>query len=397
MRLTLAICAGLLSAATNAPVLSAQRAATAADTVRLQVLWKVSSEEARDGEDFGILSGVVVDPSGNVYVADASAASIRVFDAKGQPLRSIGRKGKGPGEFTSPAGLGISTDGKLYVRDQTRYSRFRTDPSTKRLTLYDATIQRPALSDWTSTLPVKFKDTTTLYEPNLASFTRPPKNSGRYYRFTTGGKIVDTIVVPLFPTSPPPIAGWWVSKGSGRMAPGLNYPPFAAIPVWDLTSAGTLVSGNGDQYLLTERDESGKVLHTYQRSAAAEKIPARERADSLAALKKRLDTLPVPISRLEGVPPSVIRLELPQTFPFYCAVYSAADGKVWVRRWVRGSEKRTVFDVFEREGKFLTTVVLPISISTTVHPVLQLDRIVAVVVDAETGENMVYSFGRSNR
>lgn len=388
--------AALLICFSASPSLCAQaKTAAALDTIRMQVQWKISSQESRTGEELGVLSSVAIDSLGTVYVADFSAAAIRVFSAKGEAMRSVGRKGEGPGEFNSPAGLGIGPDGMLYVRDLVRYTRFRRDPVTKRLTAYDATIPRQAMSDWTTKSPVKFANASTFFDPNFASFSRPPKFSGRYYRYSTAGKLVDSIMVPLFANSPAPMASWRVSAGSGRLAPGLNHVPFAAIPVWDLTSAGTLLSGNGDEYLLAERDAAGNVLNSYRRSVSAQQISARERADSTAALKRRIDTLPVPVSRLEGVPPNVIKLDLPRVFPFYSAVFSASDGKVWVRRWVNGGDKRTVFDVFERDGKFLSTVALPVVISSEVQPVLRLDRIVAVVVDPDTGENMVYAFTAS--
>ena len=204
-------------------------------------------------------------------------------------------------------------------------------------------------------------------------------------------------MVPLFPNSPAPVAVLRTSASGGRMIYGLNHVPFAALPVWDLTSAGTIIALTGDRYVITERDASGTVLHSYNRNVNVNRIPARERADSVTALKRRIDSLPVPIGRVEGVPPSVARLELPQTFPFYSAVFGAHDGKVWVRRWVPGSDARTIFDVFAREGQFIATVALPAVISPDVHPVQTVDRIVSVVIEAETGENMVYAFVASAR
>jgi len=371
------------------------RAAT--DTVRLHVAWKVSSVESRPGEEMGIISSIAEDAAGNVYVADLSAAVVRVYGANSQSFPTIGRKGAGPGEFTAPAGLGIGPDGMLYVRDQSRYTRFRMNVTTKRLTTYDGNIQRSAMNDWTSKVPVRFGRANTLYEPNFSMFTRPPKFSGRYYRYSARGELQDSVMVPLFPNSPAPVAVLRTSASGGRMIYGLNHVPFAALPVWDLTSAGTLISGTGDRYVLTECDASGTVLHSYNRNVTVDRIPARERADSVAALRRRIDSLPVPIGRVEGVPSTVARLELPQAFPFYSAVYSAVDGKVWVRRWTSGNTARTIFDVFAREGPFIATVTLPAVISSDVHPVLTLDRVVAVVVDAETGENMVYSFAAGAR
>jgi hypothetical protein len=48
---------------------------------------------------FGRISEVEVGPDGNVYVLDRGEAGVRVFTPEGEPLRSIGRRGEGPGEF----------------------------------------------------------------------------------------------------------------------------------------------------------------------------------------------------------------------------------------------------------------------------------------------------------
>jgi hypothetical protein len=49
---------------------------------------------------FGHVRSVVMDGDGNVYIADDQASEIRVFGPDGTHLRTIGRPGGGPGEFT---------------------------------------------------------------------------------------------------------------------------------------------------------------------------------------------------------------------------------------------------------------------------------------------------------
>lgn len=365
------------------------------DTVRMTVAWKYSGDEAREGEELGIVGGIAVDAAGNAYVSDFSMSNIRVFGSNGQMFPPIGRKGQGPGEFISPTGMGVGGDGFLYVRDQSRYTRFRANESTKRLTVYESVFRRPTMGDWMSKRPVRFGGANTVYEPSFSRYSRPPKVTGHYFRYSTGGEKIDSITVPLFANSPPPLAVLWSNANSGRMIQGLNQVAFAARPVWDVTPAGTVISGMGDSYLLTERNAAGQVLRTFQRTVPVERIPARERADSLAALKRRIDSLSVPIEKLENVSPQVIRRELPETFPFYSAVYTTSGGSVWVRRWLPGSDKRTVFDVFAREGTLLRTVTLPVVISFEVYPVLTMNRIVAIVVDTDTGENILYSFSQA--
>jgi DNA-binding beta-propeller fold protein YncE len=53
---------------------------------------------------------------GLLYVADTQAHQIKVFDATGRLLRSIGQRGEGPGEFNFPTYLSLAGD-RLIVSD----------------------------------------------------------------------------------------------------------------------------------------------------------------------------------------------------------------------------------------------------------------------------------------
>ncbi len=50
------------------------------------------------------------DSKGNVYLADIIKSRVMVFDSKGKYLKDIGRRGKGPGEFTSLNSIAITND-----------------------------------------------------------------------------------------------------------------------------------------------------------------------------------------------------------------------------------------------------------------------------------------------
>jgi len=59
----------------------------------------------------------IVDGQGNIYIQDDSDMAIKVFDAQGNYLRAIGRKGSGPGEFGRIADMAFLPDGRLLVTD----------------------------------------------------------------------------------------------------------------------------------------------------------------------------------------------------------------------------------------------------------------------------------------
>jgi hypothetical protein len=61
---------------------------------------------------------MAVDKQGNIYVVDEGNTRIQVFDNDGQYLRTIGRRGQGPGEFRSPQDVFVDDqNGEIFVPD----------------------------------------------------------------------------------------------------------------------------------------------------------------------------------------------------------------------------------------------------------------------------------------
>jgi hypothetical protein len=75
-------------------------------------------QEAGDPEYlFSGIGGMAVDRQGHIYAIDSREAAVRVFDKEGRYLRTIGRKGQGPGETHYPVFLQITARGELAVYD----------------------------------------------------------------------------------------------------------------------------------------------------------------------------------------------------------------------------------------------------------------------------------------
>jgi hypothetical protein len=84
-------------------------------TVDLMELWRLGGETDNEDEFFGIIARVATDAKNNVYVLDAQLSEIKVYDADGQLLRTMGREGEGPGEFRRASDMFFMPDGKLGV------------------------------------------------------------------------------------------------------------------------------------------------------------------------------------------------------------------------------------------------------------------------------------------
>lgn len=98
--------------------------------VELKLLRKIGDvDTADDNFAFANPGDIVEDKAGNIYIADAGQYRIQKFDRDGKFLASYGRKGQGPGEFSSIRSLSIDSDDRLHALDdsQRRIQVFRTD------------------------------------------------------------------------------------------------------------------------------------------------------------------------------------------------------------------------------------------------------------------------------
>lgn len=66
---------------------------------------------------FGDVRGIRTDGSGRIYVADVIAMKVRVFSPAGEHLRSLGGRGRKPGEFRDITCFDVGHDGSVLVLD----------------------------------------------------------------------------------------------------------------------------------------------------------------------------------------------------------------------------------------------------------------------------------------
>ncbi len=66
---------------------------------------------------FGGVLPMGFDAAGNLHVLDPDASRVVVVDRRGELVRTVGRRGEGPGEFIRPIELGVWRDGRFVVMD----------------------------------------------------------------------------------------------------------------------------------------------------------------------------------------------------------------------------------------------------------------------------------------
>ena len=100
--------------------------------IKLDFVWKLGELE-EDDENYQFFNAfdASMDKDGNTYVMDSGNHRIQVFDPAGNYLKTIGRKGQGPGEFQVLYSMDINDDGHLYIYDRGKRSMERFDPEGK--------------------------------------------------------------------------------------------------------------------------------------------------------------------------------------------------------------------------------------------------------------------------
>ena len=99
---------------------------TATCTVSDEPILVIGDNEEDEYQIFSSIRGTGRLSDGSIAVADRTSAEIRIFDEAGQHLRSMGRDGRGPGEFQNPFILWVAKGDTIWVGDYRpwRYNLF---------------------------------------------------------------------------------------------------------------------------------------------------------------------------------------------------------------------------------------------------------------------------------
>jgi hypothetical protein len=81
------------------------------ETWQLEEVWRAGGDD--DEVFFGIITKVLTDDEGNVYMLDSQLSEVKVFSPDGEFLRTLSRQGTGPGEIQGATDMLLTADGNL--------------------------------------------------------------------------------------------------------------------------------------------------------------------------------------------------------------------------------------------------------------------------------------------
>jgi len=77
----------------------------------------IGEAEGKEEYMFSQVRDIAVDTAGNIYVLDNKESNVKKFSSNGKFLKSIGKKGQGPGEMQQPSSCSISPRNEILIND----------------------------------------------------------------------------------------------------------------------------------------------------------------------------------------------------------------------------------------------------------------------------------------
>jgi len=329
--------------------------------------WEAVPELHLGGEEEGPLSfsdirSLAVDAEGRIYLLEAKEQEVRVFGPDGMLLRTIGRKGQGPGEFEQANGVALTPDGAVWV-----YS-----PATRRLLQFTGAgefirTHLPPANSYGWMWLGAMDSVGRLYD--IQSMRIDTSRVQRLVRTDLRTASSDTLPLPECPITGP---GFY-SFPQGSMA-----IPFGSARLLQVDSRGTIWCGDTrDLRLYGYRPGETEPARRLTASLAPAPVTVAERDTALAQIerfKKQAGEADLDYSLIGA------------TKPIVEGVSTDDIGRAWVRARTAAGFQLIVFNV---EGRAVGRVPLPREPLRYGPLVVRGDRVYFVAVDADDVPSVV--------
>jgi hypothetical protein len=287
----------------------------------------IGKAEGQEEYMFGYIPGLAVDDNGDIYVADVQAMQIRVFDQDGKFLRTIGRKGQGPGEFTGIQSIQITPNKELMLYDNVQHRLVYFSLAGQFIRSKHFSVSVGTMGRLNPHSPL-YCDSRENYYIVTGIMEFPKASKAHQEILKIGGDLKFMTLVRTADHDP--------------MGP---FNVFGIAELYcQLMAKDYVLAGSSKDYELQIFDPQGKVIKKISR-----------------------DYDPVPVSEVEKNEErkkrnSVTRWEFPRDhFPMS---FLAADeeGRIFVRTWEKPAKGTGYFfDVYDPEGKYITRIPLSFS------------------------------------
>ena len=301
------------------------------------------------------MAALAEDAQGRILVLDNQARELRIFDAQGTHLRTVGGRGGGPGEFQTPVGLALAPDGRIWI----------VDSGNGRYSVLDA--EAEFVTSWPRALgfmawpwPTGFDD-----RGRLLDVAGPDE----LVEVAADGALLDRFALPTAE-----VESVRARNAQGNMVLSA-VAPFRPRLQWRFDPRGYLWSAMGHEMRFVQQTLEGDTVRIIRR--AHDPVPvSRIEADSAEAfLREMVATSAGEGATIEG------DLSSPAVKPAFVTFHLDDEGRVWVEPSRARGEPRTV-EVFDTDGSFLGSIAVDQGLGLlTVRPFWREGAMTALVTD----------------
>ena len=309
---------------------------------------------SRDGSDpnltFGDIRGIQAASDGTIYVLDAQAVEVRVFDPGGRYLRTIARRGEGPGEIMEANGILLSGDTLLWMHDVEHWAIIGVDPNGAEMRRFAKPVFGFAYF-WPGTFDRRGRYWSSTFQGrNTFVFAGEPPvegvntstSQGHYKSYDPSSGAVDSVQLGERVTR------WYVYGVDGGW--GVMSIPFEAHDIARVSPSGGFWHANSASYRIIRTSEDGDTLVVIEAGLAVRPVTAEDRS---AYVERTVEDRPERLRDAERVAALMSDYK-----PILENLFVDDEGRLWVER-ATPADAPTFYDLFSDDGEHLGSVRLP--------------------------------------
>lgn len=305
---------------------------------------------SREGDDpnltFGRIQGIQAGSDGTIYVLDGQPDDVRVFSPDGEYLRTIVRRGEGPGETTGASGIILSGDTLLWMDD--RRGVIGVDPNGEEVRRFKRLAYDPAYY-WSGAFDNYGRYWIGAYhadEERSGDLTRASAGPHtetylRYYKsYDLSTEAIDSV-----PLGERVTQTYLFDIGGGGL--GFMDIPFVSSDVTAVRPAGGFWHSGNTAYRITRSSEQGDTLVVIEAALPALPVTPEERS---AYMDRTVDRHPGQRSAAERAAAVIADFK-----PIFHSFFVDDEDRLWARRTTPNGA-HPFYDLFSEAGDYLGSV-----------------------------------------
>jgi len=287
------------------------------DVFMMEEELSIGESVGREEYMFSQVIDVGIDEEENIYILDFLESHIKVFSKSGEYLRTIGRRGQGPGEIQRAMNIYITPGNEILINDRgARYFHFITLGGQHIRSIYQGRMSRPKVDTQNNIIARE-----TVINTNEVCFILKKFDSEMNELFT-------------------------IFSYERELSPGvLNL--YAPRCYWEISKNDTIIWGYADKYEFQIHDSDGRLIRKIIKDHSPVIITEKEKQEWAESRYGE-----------QGVPPD-IKVSWNPHHNVFQFMNVDDEGRIFVQTYEKTTDGSGYYcDVFDSDGKYVAKIPL---------------------------------------